>query len=209
MKLYLFGGAEIQPNQVPCLKKLIKETIVSLRPKQVFHIPFSRLHSTEEDWKEGWFKKTMNDTGIELLDARNEKDIQKANKPLIFINGGHGRYDLLYGVKNNQKILQLVLVADFIVAESAGSMLMGERQSRSRDKNEIIEGLGILKNTIIEPHYSERNYQQLLKQEMEKSGMKYGIGIDCLTAIVVDPKEFPSKWGKIGAGNVEIVVSEN
>lgn len=208
MKLYLFGGAEVPLGQAQLLKNSIKETILSLHPTQVLHIPFSRLHPTEEDWKEGWFKETMKDTGIEILDARNEADLERADNPLIFINGGSGRYDLLHGVKDNKKILDLILHAEYIVTESAGGMLLGEFQHGPKGENTIVEGLGILKSTIIEPHYTQRNLQQRLIDEMKETHAKYGIGIDSVTAIVVDPAEFPQKWSKIGSGTVVVKIAE-
>lgn len=204
MKLYLFGGAEIPLHQVEPLKTLIKQVIVNLHPASVLHIPFARLNPTEEEWKEGWFKDMMKDTGIEILDARNNNDINKASGSVMFINGGIGRYDLFNAFTNNPKLLTIIKNAEHIVGESAGSMVMGEYQRGARGESRIIKGLGILKNTIIEPHYTERNSQQLLVDGMKKSGMKYGIGIDCATAIVVDPKEFPDKWTKIGNGNIEV-----
>jgi len=205
MKLYLFGGAEIQSqNNTQLLKSLIKQTILQIRPKSVLHIPYARLVSTEEDWYEGWFGDLMKDAGIDILDARNSKDVEKAYDSVIFINGGIGRYDLINGITNNKKLLHLVLNAQHIIAESAGSMVMGEYQRGARGESKIIKGLGILKNTIIEPHYSERHSQQLLIEGMKKSGMKYGIGIDSVTGIVVDPIEFPSIWSKLGKGLVDV-----
>lgn len=206
MKLYLFGGAEIDLNQVRPLKDLIKKTIVELHPTSVLHIPYARLHSTEEEWYEGWFKDEMKDTGVEILDARNQEDVNRAIHPFIFINGGIDRRNLVCELQNQQNLLDIVLHAQHIVAESSGSMAMGEFLRGDRNGTEIIRGLGILKDTIIEPHYSERNSQQLLRDDMQKSGMKYGIGIDCATAIVVDPSQFPTKWTKIGAGNVDVQV---
>lgn len=206
MKLYLFGGAEIQLNQVQPLKDLMKQMIVGLHPKSVLHIPYARLNSTEAEWYEGWFKDEMKDTGIEILDARNPKDLEKATNPLIFINGGHDCADLINAINGNKKILDLVLHADYIVGESAGSMVTGDFLRVDKVRKEIVRGLGILKDTIIEPHYSERNYQQLLKDEMQQVHAKFGIGIDCATAMVVDPTQFPSKWTKIGTGNVDVQI---
>ncbi len=204
MKLYLFGGAEIPLHQVEPLKNLIKQVIVDFRPTSVLHIPFARLNPTEKEWREGWFKEIMKDTGIKILDARNDSDIDKATESVLFINGGIGRYDLINVITNNPKLFQLIKNAQYIVGESAGAMVMGEYQRGARGESTIIRGLGILKNTIIEPHYSERSSQQLLADGMKKSGMKFGIGIDCVTAIVVDPQEFPGKWNKIGSGNIDV-----
>lgn len=206
MKLYLFGGAELDiPKVSPIvLKHQIKKILLEINPKSILHIPFARLHPTEEEWKEGWFKDIMNDTGVEIFDARNESDLDKAKNAVIFINGGMGRRDLILALETNQKLLNLVLNAQFIIAESAGSMAMGEYLRADRDGKEVIRGVGILKNTIIEPHYSEKIREALLIDDMNKSGMKYGIGIDCATALVVDPTEFPDKWKKIGVGDVYI-----
>lgn len=95
MKLFLFGGAEIPLNQVDTLKVLIKKTIVDLHPQSVLLVPYARLHPNEEEWKEGWFKEIMKDAEIEIFDARNELDIDKAVNSTIFINGGKGRRDLI------------------------------------------------------------------------------------------------------------------
>ena len=110
-------------------------------------------------------------------------------------------------ITNNTKLLQIIKSAKYIVGESSGAMVMGEYQRGARGESTIIRGLGILKNTIIEPHYSERKSQQLLSDGMKKSGMRYGIGIDCVTAIVVDPQEFPGKWSKIGNGTIDVKIA--
>lgn len=206
MKLFLFGGAELDiPRVSPAVvKRQIKEVITKLNLKSILHIPFARLHPHEEEWKEGWFREMMQDTIIEVLDARNELDIDKAPDSVIFINGGRERKQLVDSILGNSKILNRILNAGYIVSESAGSMAMGECMTADRAGAEIIKGIGILKNTIIEVHYTEKNRQKLLEQDLQKSGMKYGIGIDCATALVVDPSEFPSKWEKIGVGSVYI-----
>lgn len=206
MKLFLYGGAELDmPYISPAVEKnQMKETIIKLSPQSILHVPFARLHPHEKEWKEGWFKETMKDTGIEILDARNEEEIDKATSSLIFINGGHGREELINHVSKNGKLHNLILNAYYIVAESAGSMAMGEWLTADRAGTRLIKGFGILKNTIIEVHYTEKKRQQLLIQDMQKSEMKYGVGIDCATALVVDPTKFPDKWEKVGLGNVDL-----
>jgi cyanophycinase-like exopeptidase len=163
--------------------------------------------SYEEEWKEGWFKEIMADTGIKILDARNKNEIDETDGKVIFINGGINRYDLAHALLGNSKLLNLVKNADYIVSESSGSMVLGEklRRYRAGEGDEIIDGVRLLKDVIIEPHYSQRNSQQLLKDDLAKSGMKYGVGIDSCTALVTDPKQFPVKWEKIGTGNVFII----
>lgn len=205
MKLFLFGGAELQLGHGPILKDLIKKTIVDLHPAQILHVPFARLKPTEEVFREGWFKELMMDTAIPILDARLDDDLAVAEHPLVFINGGHGRPDLIAGVHGNTKILDLILNADYLVGESSGSMITAEYLRVGKEGGEIVKGLGILKDTIIEPHYSERGYQQLLATEMKQTQAKIGIGIDCVTALVIDTQSFPSEWNTIGMGKVDVI----
>jgi len=207
MKLFLFGGAELENNQVDILKNLIKKVLLDLHPEKILHIPYARLVSYEKEWEEGWFNKVMADTGIKILDARKKEDLENAKDAVIFINGGRARYELSVAIKNNPKLLSLVLNAKNIVSESSGSMVLGEklRKYRANEGDDIVDGVGLLKGVIIEPHYTARHSEELLKNELLKSGMKYGLGIDSFTAIVVDPNEFPSKWEKIGTGNIFII----
>jgi cyanophycinase-like exopeptidase len=207
MKLFLFGGAEIDfpLRSVSILKNLIKDSILQVKPKSILHVPFARLHAIPEDkgeWDEGWFKKLLADTGIEIFDARNQLDIDKAKGSVIFINGGPERKTLVDTVSKNSKLLQKILNANYIIAESAGSMAMGEYMRISRTDNNVMKGFGVLKDVVIEPHYTEKNYKQYLPGDMEKSGVRYGIGIDSATGIILDTQEFPDKWEKIGAGNI-------
>jgi len=209
MKLFLFGGAEIDipSRSVSLLKNLIKESLLQIKPKSVLHIPFARLQAIPEDkgeWDEGWFKQLLVDTGIEVLDARIQSDIDKATDSVIFINGGPERKTLVDTVSKNNGLLQKIVNAEYIIAESAGSMAMGEYMRISRTDDNVMKAFGILKDVVIEPHYTERNYQRFLPGDMEKSGVKCGIGIDSATGIVIDPKEFPNKWKKIGPGNIII-----
>jgi len=209
MKLFLFGGAEIDipSRSVSLLKNLIKESLLQIKTKSVLHIPFARLQALPEDngeWDEGWFKQLLMNTGIEILDARIQSDIDKAADSVIFINGGPDRKTLVDNVNKNSDLLQKILKANYIIAESAGSMAMGEYMRISRTDDNVMKAFGILKDVVIEPHYTEKNYQKYLPGDMEKSGVKYGIGIDSATGIIIDSQEFPNKWEKIGPGNIII-----
>jgi len=208
MKLYLFGGAETSLNQVDPLLKLMNRVILDIKPKQLLHVPFARLEvpkGEEKYWGEGWLRAKMDLNGIELLDARKKKDLAQAEKPAIFINGGPDHKGLLNAIKSDKRLYELVMNAEHLTGESAGSLVVAQYQHHFEgDKMEMIEGLGILKDTIIEPHYTERDRHQLLIEEMKQVNAKYGIGIDCITGISFELNEFPHKYTKIGKGLVEI-----
>jgi len=209
MKLYLFGGAETDQGQAPLLKQQISDVLAEIKPKQLLYIPYARIKvpkGEEETWGEGWVPRDLNLKGIELLDARNQNDLVHAKPPAIFMNGGP-EGDVLYDkIISNNRLYDLVMNAGCIISESAGSTDCGEyRRTYRDDKVGTTKGLGILKSTIIEAHYTQRKRHELLRDEMKQAGAKYGLGIDSLTAAVIDTKTYPKKYRVIGSGRVELI----
>lgn len=211
MKLILFGGAEIDKNQFIPQLKLIEKVIKKYKPKQVLHIPFARPKATEIEWEEGWFQRHMNIGKIQYLNAKNAKDIAQAKKPLIFMSGGGGNVKLLQGIKKNPKLLKLVMSADVIIGESAGCKVLGAyfRTKGSDQNSKMMKGLGLVKDTAIQPHYIERKREKLLLKDLKDTNVKYGLGIDCVTALEIDTKTYPKKYKLIGKGVVELVVKNS
>lgn len=200
MKLFLFGGAE--KGQARAELKLIEKVINDLRPAQVLHIPFARTISHEPEWQGDWFHRNINlQQDVEYLKASRSKDMLRVKSPLIFMSGGSRSSSLIKKLKENGRLLNLVKKADYIIGESAGAKVLGEYH-RVED-GRLLKGLGILKDTVIEPHYSAKKRQKLLVEEMQKTGARYGIGIDSVTALVVEVDKFPKKYEKIGLGKVE------
>ena len=210
MRLYLFGGAEISLGQFQPQLDLIEEAIININPRQVLHIPFARIkckESEEEYWGDGWYFKMKKLINIEYLDASKEDDIKKADKPLVFVSGGSDRENLINQIKNNLALRDIIRSSDFYIGESSGSMISGELVRKDGSNKELVSGLGLLKNTVIEPHYTERNWQELLKNDLKQSNLKYGLGIDCATAAVIDTKEYPDNIKKIGQGEIELLTN--
>lgn len=213
MKLYLFGGAETDQGQAPILKQLINKVIEEIKPKQLLHIPYARIKipkGEENIWGEGWVPRDLNLDGIELLDARNKEDLTRTNKPIIFMNGGPQRDHLYEQIVQNKRLYDLVMNSDFIIGESAGLMVCAEYRS-ALHKNKYItkKGLGIVKSTIVEAHYTEKNRQQLLRDEMKETGALFGIGIDSIAGIVINTETYPDGYQIIGNGLVEFVRKED
>ena len=203
MKLILFGGAELRQGQFLPQLKLIEQVINGIKPRQVLHIPFARVVATEVEWGGDWFNKNIHLDNTLYLNANNEGDLEKADHPLIFISGGKDHINLLAKIRSIPGLLEFIKNAEYIIGESAGSMVMGT-YLREGGEEKIIPGLDIIKSTIIEPHYTERNRQALLEREMKENNLSFGVGIDCVTAIMFNLDEFPEKYKKIGNGLVEI-----
>jgi len=203
MKLFLFGGAESSLWQFLPQLKLIEKVIHDIKPKQILHIPFARTIATEPERKWDWFNRHINIWDAKYLNASSDEDIKKAKNPLVFISGGWKSSNLVDEINKRPDLINFIKNAEYLVCESAGWKVLWE-YFRDRDKIELGKGLWIIKNTIIEPHYSEKKKEKLLLQEIEESWMKYWIWIDCATAIEFNLEEFPKKWSKIWNGKIVI-----
>ncbi len=206
MRLILFGGAEVALGQVKPELKLIEKVIKRLKPKQVLHIPFARTRAKEKEWREGWFAKNVYIGNIKYLNAKRKQDIRKTSDPLIFISGGGEKINLMRKIRSNPNLLHLIKNASRIVGESAGSEILGAyfRSKGADPRSPMMKGLDIIKNAVIEPHYTERKRQKLLLKDMQQARVQYGIGIDCMTAIEFEVNAFPKKYKKIGTGAVVV-----
>ncbi len=205
MKLFLFGGAESGQERLEL--KMIEKVINDSNKKQLLHIPFARIKTNEEGWMPGWFQRNIKlNKDIEYLDANKPDDINKANDPLIFMSGGSQNINLMNKINNSLELRKLILEASIIIGESAGAKVLAEYfRTKGNDNNsKMNRGLGIIKNTVIEPHYIQRNRQELLLKDMEITKVKYGLGIDSLTAAEFESREFPENVKKIGNGIMEI-----
>lgn len=206
MKVILFGGAE--RGQVEQELKMIEKSINQIEPKQILHIPFARISTHEVEWSGDWFRRNIKlKEGIKYLNASNKADMAAVKSPLIFISGGGQNFNLIKKLKTRPQLTRLIKKATYIIGESAGAMILGKylRVKGGDNTSPIMKGLGILDNTIVEPHYTQRNRRDLLLQEMEEAGVTYGIGIDSITALEFNPAEFPKKIKKIGKGKIKII----
>lgn len=206
MKIYLFGGAERDLGQSEPLYSMIGNIINKINPKQVLHIPHAYTRYSLRKRHEKIKSRINLKENIELLTATKQPDIKKAKNPLILITGGGNQEKLVDKIRSNKKLFELIINASWIIGESAGAMVLCKyMRNRADNPDKIIKGLNLVKNSLLEPHYTERGRHQLLREEMKQAGVQYGIGIDCVTGISFERGEFPEKYEKIGDGLVEIV----
>lgn len=178
------------------------------KTKQVLHIAFARTTVDEEAWLPGWFSRCVElDAGVDYLAAENKEDLAKADKPLVFISGGSQVLNLKEKLEEEPKLLSLVKNAPFIIGESAGAKILGQffRKQTGENEYEMHKGLGIIKDTVIEGHYTQRNRKEILKTIVNNTNVKYGIGVDSITALVFELDQFPESFEKIGKGLAEII----
>lgn len=205
MKIILFGGAELGEAEKEL--KMIGKVINRVKPKQVLHIPFARTSTNEAEWKGDYFGRNIKlAKGIKYLNAALKNDLAKAANPLVFMSGGSNVLNLSKKLKANPRLVQLIKKSSWVIGESAGAKVLGE-YFRAKGKNNtsaMVRGLGIIKGTVIEPHYTQRQRQGLLIEDMAEAEMPCGLGIDSMTAIEFEASQFPEKIKRIGRGRVEI-----
>lgn len=142
-----------------------------------------------------------------VLNAGEPSELAQAKNPLLYVTGGESNIKLLDEIRKRPSLLEHILSADYYFGTSAGAMIVGEKLRELVDDPPLI-GLKILKNTVIEPHYTEWNRQETLKKEMKDWDCPIGIGISEACALVVDQAQFPDKYKLLGHGVIEVIQKE-
>ena len=94
----------------------------------------------------------------------------------------------------------------YYFGESMGAKLVGSKLRVGATGSALVDGLGILKDTIIEGHYTQKQRQQALSDEVKMGSLKYGLGIDEDAEVVTTPETFP-KYSKTGPGFVKLIIN--
>lgn len=206
-RIILFGGAEL--GQAAEELKMIGDIINSLKPKQVLHVPYARTETLWEEWNGDYFHRHIElIEGIEYLNAEQTGDLDKAERPLVFLSGGSNILNLMAKISENRRLQELITEADCIIGESAGAKVLATffRIKGSDENSGLAKGLDLIKTTVIEPHYTQRDRQSLLAKDIRESSVRYGLGIDTITAVEFSTDSFPDGIKKIGAGRAEIII---
>jgi len=195
MYLYLFGGHSESTKDEHY--KLINTYLEKINPPQILFLGFAEINFNLDE-KINRFKNRIK-FPTEILDARKEKDLKKCKKPLVYVGGGNNHRLLYDAIVKNKKLYSLISQANYYFGDSAGAMLVGSIQrEQGVDNGPLMQGLGLLKNTIIEPHFSQKNRQKLLEEEMKLRNIQYGIGIDEATGVKIDTTTFPENFEIMG-----------
>lgn len=204
-KLFIIGGGD---KSIAMLNRMMDEAGV----KNIGYVLILPMSSEEPDSAFYYAKEDFAETGIKNICWMNLKkgDVLSTeqtdsikNCRLIYITGGD--QSLFMNSINGTRVLDAIQFAyhhgSMIGGTSAGAALMSEKmitgnqkkyheyeptsQSIESDNIEIMQGLGLLKKSIIDQHFVVRSrYNRLLSVVIEHPEMK-GVGIDESTAIIV------------------------
>ena len=191
MKLYLWGWRDCDSGQKETLFEIVQWILEREHVEQVLHISFARtgvMKCNRWAFLPERIKPVFESWGVEYLDGRFVDDIAAFNGDSVYINGGNDN-DFLVEMCSQEPLLWAIMSARVIVWESAGAMVLGQRVRSARDWRR--EGLGIVKNTIIEPHYVERDKEFKLRDGLDKYPWVVWVGIDEVTFVEYE-------WGEYG-----------
>jgi hypothetical protein len=141
---------------------------------------------------------------IQVLDAEIETNIILVNNPTVYVLGGMKQLELINFVTTHPKLENLIRTCPYYFGESMGAKLIGSKLRVGAPGTPLVAGLGILENTIIEGHYSQKQRREVLRDEVKSGNLKFGLGIDEDAEVLTTPELFP-KFQKLGPGIVELI----
>ena len=140
------------------------------------------------EYAEPWLKRGVVKYDVVLPDVSGVLDIEDAKRKInratgIFIGGGTmERYRELFATEPIAQLIRHKYEQGVPVAGcSAGALIAMEHcllYDYDSDKLDIKPGLGLLREPVIEVHFSERDRLNPLLKAMKLTGIKRGLGID-------------------------------
>lgn len=205
--LYIIGGSEDRSGQRSILASLARRIG---RGKLVVATLASEF--AEERWEE--YRRIFDELGVRRIEhltierAETDEDGSQGcrleDASAVFFTGGDQLRitNKLGGTQAADQILEVFKRGGVIAGTSAGASVMGEMMLvGGGDTVQMVPGLGVIKNVIIDQHFSERGRIRRLLAAVAQNPRMIGIGIDEDTAIVVNGMK---SFKVIGSGTVYV-----
>lgn len=202
MILYLFGGSSTENAEKQWT--VIKSKIEEVGPQEIVYLGYAKKGGSEQGL---FLRRKLFSEFLNVVTNYSAEGKVRTKNPLIFIDGGHNGSNLADSVLGNQRLMNLIVSADYLIGESRGAVFTGEKMRSDNDGKNFSDGLALIKGTVVEAHYTQKGRQNLLRQDMVKTGFRTGIGIDEACGIKIDTKSFPEKYETFGEGLVEVLKS--
>lgn len=216
--LLVIGGAEDKYNERRILKKFI--SLAGGEKADVLIIPVA---SDYPEFAADVYSQSLRNLGVQnprILRATSRKDVFEADADklldgvtgVIMTGGDQMRLtSILGGTEFSQKLRAKARETDIVIAgTSAGAasmsttMIVRGESTPHPHKNSVrlSPGLGLLRNIIIDQHFTERGRISRLITAVSYNPYNLGIGIDENTAIILDNEGILEV---LGEGTVTIV----
>jgi cyanophycinase len=217
--LLVIGGAEDKYNERRILKKFLQ--LAGDDKAEVLIVPVA---SDFPEFAADVYTQAFRNLGVanpRVLRATSRQDVVHADPDKllegvtgVFITGGDQMrlVSLLGGTKFADKLRHMVRDTNVILAgTSAGaagmstSMIVRGESTSHPQKNSVrlSPGLGILKNVIIDQHFTERGRISRLITAVSYNPYNLGVGIDENTAIILDGNGVLEVYGQGSATIVD------
>ncbi|MFC3883547.1 cyanophycinase [Bacillus songklensis] len=204
-ELLIIGGSEGKEHETEILDKFIE--LSRARGGAVGILPTA---SQIPDQVSAEYVETFRRLGAQEIEIIGVDSREKAESPEIselvsklsalFITGGNQKRlkDLIKGTALYDTLYEKWSSGMVIGGTSAGASIMGEHMivsAQTKAKDDVLEvdmdeGFGLLKNMIIDQHFSQRARFGRLLHAIAQESQTIGIGIDENTAILVKGNEF-------------------
>ena len=204
MKVLLIGGGDIRKEETKDIDKFAINVLDKNQPNILFIPAAANDHEGYIKSFKLYYESLGAKVSVAKLHSEHIADIitKIERSDAIYLSGGDPKVLM-------DKILELKLKKIFseykglIIGYSAGAMVLGKFFNNSENidnfkKNDItiFEGLNIVENTVIEPHFTKNNRKEfLLITSQDKCKL---CGLDDNTALFIDL----DKRQKIGEGNI-------
>ncbi|HEX8289707.1 MAG TPA: cyanophycinase [Pyrinomonadaceae bacterium] len=216
--LLVIGGAEDKYNERRILKKFLE--LAGGEKAEILIVPVA---SDFPEFAADIYVQAFRRLGVanpRVLRATSRQDVFNADADAlldgvtgVFITGGDQMrlVSILGGTQFSMKLRKLAAETDIVLAgTSAGaagmsaSMIVRGDSSPHPHKNTVrlSPGLGLLKNVIIDQHFTERGRISRLITAVSYNPYNLGIGIDENTAVILDNEGILEVFGQ---GTVTVV----
>lgn len=181
MKFYLWWGWDPEEGKksfdeaLSCIKAILQKE----KSKQLLHIPFARtgmMKKNRSSFLTHNFSPIIENLWIKYFNAMFYEEIEAFEGDTIFINWGND-CEYLLEMCQTPILLNAIKRSKIIIWESCWSMIFWE-YFRNNHKDWYIQWLWFIKDTLIEPHYSQKIKEERLKSWMSKTNTKYWLWID-------------------------------
>lgn len=206
MELHLCGGRKYNGHE-EIYWKSIRDFIVGRSLTQVLFVGTAAETHQGPRVLQFFREKIELPDSIQILDAEVPGELILAHNPIVYVLGGMRQMELINLMRTNPKLESIICNCPYYFRESVGAKLVGSKLRVGATGTTLVEGLGILKETIIEGHYTQKQRQQVLRDEIKTENLKYGLGIDEDAEVVTNPEIFPH-YEKLGPGLVELIANE-
>ncbi|MEK7611006.1 MAG: Type 1 glutamine amidotransferase-like domain-containing protein [Patescibacteria group bacterium] len=206
MELHLCGGRKYNGHE-EIYWQSVRDFIIGRNLTQVLFV------GTASETHQGplalqFFREKVNlNESIQIFDAEVSGELNLVHSPVVYVLGGMKQMELINLIRTNKKLERIICTCPYYFGESMGAKLVGSKLRVGTAGTPLIEGLGILKDTVIEGHYTQKQRQQVLIDEVKTENLKYGLGIDEDAEVVTNPETFPH-YNKLGPGLIELITNE-